>query len=264
VVGTLVQLSGDLEPYLAAFILRAKAEEAGLAVCVPTLATEGERSLEALFNPLLLTHERTVVPCDIVTPRADLVVLVTGPNSGGKTRLLQAVGLAQLLAQGGFFVPAARAHLHLAGGMYASLGQGPTADATEGRLGTELLRIRTLFETVPLGGMVLLDELCSGTNPSEGEELFQLVLGLLAELEPQAFVSTHFLGLAAELERGQSSPSLAFLQVELDAREHPTYRFVQGVARTSLAYRTAQRLGVTREDLLALLQRAKSAGRRNG
>src|SRR5262249_24821147 len=118
-----------------------------------------------------------------------------------------------------------------------------------------------LFETVPLGGMVLLDELCSGTNPSEGEELFQLVLGLLAELEPQAFVSTHFLGLAEGLARGSTPLPLAFLQVELDPGELPTYRFGPGVARTSLAHRTAQRLGVTRDDLLVLLNRSKATRR---
>lgn len=279
-VGALVQLSADVEPYLAALSLREQATAAGLAVCVPELvsdapgadgtdgadASNGSRGshgrvIEGLFNPLLLARERAVVPCDVATDRADAVVLLTGPNSGGKTRLLQALGLAQLLAQGGFFCPASRARLHVASGMYASLGQEPAADAPEGRLGTELLRVRSVFETVPIGGVVLLDELCSGTNPSEGEELFQLVVGLLAELHPQAYVSTHFLGLAAELERKRETPTLAFLQVELDAHDVPTYRFVPGVARTSLAYRTAQRLGVTRDDLLALLARTKSAGR---
>ena len=263
-VGTLLQLSGDLEPYLASLAFRDHAEAAGLAVCLPELvdASAGDRRFDALFNPLLLAQERTIVACDVATSRPDALVLLTGPNSGGKTRLLQAIGIAQLLAQGGFYAPAASARVHLTGGMYASLGQEPAADAPEGRLGTELLRVRALFETVPLGGMVLLDELCSGTNPSEGEELFQLVLGLLAELEPQAFVSTHFLGLAAQLERGGSPLPLAFLQVELDQQERPTYRFVRGVARTSLAHKTAQRLGVTRDDLLALLHRAKTAGHR--
>src|SRR5207237_7553874 len=131
-------------------------------------------------------HEKNVVPCDLVSDRHDLVVLLTGPNSGGKTRLLQSIGLTQLLGQCGFVVPAATAVIHASEGMFASFGQAPAVDAVEGRLGTELLRVRAMFETLDVGGMVLVDELSSGTNPSEGEEPFQLVVGLLHELEPPA------------------------------------------------------------------------------
>lgn len=260
VLAALFQLSGDLELYLAALRLRARAERAGLAVCIPALGDT--RSLEGLFNPLLLPHEKRVVPCDLKQPRPDLMVLVTGPNSGGKTRLLQAIGLTQLLAQCGFLVPAASATIRPVDSLFVSFGQAPAADASEGRLGTELLRVRALFETLSVGGMVLVDELCSGTNPSEGEELFRHVVELLAQLEPQAFLSTHFLTLAADIERAPPNDRLAFLQVELDPAGVPTYGFVPGVAKTSLAHRTAARLGVTRDDLAALVQRAVKASQR--
>lgn len=256
----LVQLAADLELHLAALAFREQAERAGLRVCLPEVRTEGGRELRRLFNPLLLIQERRVVPCDVVGD-ADRIVLLTGPNSGGKTRLLQAIGLSQLLAQCGLYVPAESARLAPASALFASFGQPPAADASEGRLGTELLRVRALFETMSVGGMVLVDELCSGTNPSEGEELFRLVLSLLGELEPQAFLSTHFLSLTAELQREPPSDRLSFLQVELDEHGAPTYQFVPGVATTSLAQRTAARLGVTREDLAGLVQKAKRAAR---
>jgi DNA mismatch repair protein MutS2 len=99
--------------------------------------------------------------------------------------------------------------------------------------------------------MVLMDELCSGTNPSEGEELQQLVLEMLAQLEPQAFVTTHFLQFAAKLQA--SAAGLSFLHVELDAMDRPTYSFVPGVAQSSLAHRVAERLGVTRASLHQLI-----------
>ena len=67
----------------------------------------------------------------------------------------------------------------------------------------------------------------------------------------RSFVTTHLLLFAAELAAEQSAMPLGFLQVELDADERPTYRFVPGVAKTSLAQRTAARLGVTRGELLA-------------
>ncbi|MBI2391179.1 MAG: DNA mismatch repair protein [Deltaproteobacteria bacterium] len=256
-----MQLAGDLELYLAAFAFRARAERAGLAVCLPELGAT--RALTRLFNPLLLPHEKRVVPCELHADRPDRVVLVTGPNSGGKTRLLQAIGLTQLLGQCGFFVPAASATIRSVDGMFVSFGQAPAADATEGRLGTELLRVRALFETICVGGMVLVDELCSGTNPSEGEELFRHVVDLLAQLSPQAFLSTHFLTLAADLERAPPNDRMDFLQVELDAHGVPTYGFVPGVAKTSLAHQTAARLGVTRDDLAALVQRAVNAAKRS-
>jgi DNA mismatch repair protein MutS2 len=125
---------------------------------------------------------------------------------------------------------------------------------SEGSLGTELLRIRDLFERLEVGGLVVVDELCSGTNPSEGEEIFELVMGLLAELRAQAFVTTHFLRFASRLEAERPVPRLAFLQVLLDAREVPTYRFEPGVAKTSLARQTAERLGVTREEIGGLIR----------
>ncbi|XXX72683.1 DNA mismatch repair protein [Sorangium sp. So ce134] len=283
----LVQLLGDLEFYLAGLALRERARAAGLAVCLPELAWPSGpelawpggpelarpggarddapgRALKGLFNPLLLASSASVVACDIAAERHDATVIVTGPNSGGKTRLLEALSLTQMLGQAGFFVPAAEARLSPCHGLFVSLIEQAQADQSEGRLGMELMRIRSLFEAMQVGDMVVLDELCSGTNPSEGEEIFQLVISLLAELRPQAFITTHFLELAARLERERPVERLVFLQVELDAQQWPTYQFVDGVARTSLAHRTAARLGVTREELVALVERSKRAHRRRG
>jgi DNA mismatch repair protein MutS2 len=183
-------------------------------------------------------------------------VIVTGPNSGGKTRLLQAIALTQMLAQAGLFVPAASATLPWSSGLFVSLLEHARADQSEGKLGTELLRIRRLFENLSAGSVVILDELCAGTNPDEGEEIFRLVVKLLAELGPTAFITTHFLRFAARLE-AEKHPGLVFLKVELDANEDPTFQFVPGVASTSLAHRTALRLGVTEEALRAAMKRSR-------
>ena len=260
-VTPLVQLLGDLEFYLGALGFRDLATSAGLAVCLPDLVASGEenrnggRTLTGLFNPLLLAHGVVPVPCDVKTDRFDTTVLITGPNSGGKTRLLQSLGLAQLLAQCGVFVPARAATLMLAPSLVVSLIEETRADQAEGRLGTELVRIRSLFERLPPGAMVILDELCSGTNPSEGEEIFELVVRMLARLAPQAFITTHFLQFAARLQREAAIPELRFLQVELSADQRPTYQFTPGVAHTSLAAHAAARLGVTGDQLLQLVER---------
>jgi DNA mismatch repair protein MutS2 len=251
----LVQLVGDLEFYLGALGFRDTAQAAGLGVCLPDFVAPNEpRDVRGLFNPLLLMSGVVPIPCDLVGSRLASTVLVTGPNSGGKTRLLQSLGLAQVLGQCGLFVPAAQARIALASGLVASLIEEAKADQAEGRLGMELMRIRRLFERLPPGAMVLLDELCSGTNPSEGEQIFELVVSMLSQLKPQAFITTHFLAFASRLEGTGKIPSLSFLQVELDAHRRPTYQFTQGVARTSLAGHTAERLGVTGEQLLLLIE----------
>lgn len=273
-VPALFQLLGDLEVYLSGLGFWQLGTTSGYDMCFAKLdpATWGENaeaqanpkgsataSLHGLFNPFLVVEGANVQVCDVgCSPRT--ILILTGPNSGGKTRLMQAVALAQLLGQGGFPVPARQALLPRVHGMFVSMIEEVRADQSEGRLGMELLRIRALFEQVSPGDLVVLDELCSGTNPSEGEEIFQLVTELLVELGAQVWISTHFLKLAQELEaQGHAGlqANLRFLQVDLDQNDKPTYRFKPGVATTSLARQTAARLGVTRAELSNLVERAK-------
>jgi DNA mismatch repair protein MutS2 len=254
-LASMVQLLGDLEFYLGALGFRDEAEAAGLSVCLPEFVEPtAPRELVGLFNPLLLMSGIAPVPSTLSSQRLASTTLITGPNSGGKTRLLQSLGLTQLLGQAGMFVPAQRARIAWTSGLVASLIEEARADQAEGRLGMELMRIRALFEKLKPGSLVLLDELCSGTNPSEGEQIFELVITMMSRLEPQAFITTHFLTFASRLEKAGSIAHLAFLQVELDEQRRPTYQFAKGVAGSSLAAQTAERLGVTGEQLAALIQ----------
>jgi len=251
-----VQLAAEIEFYLGALAFKETAERAGLAMALPEIVpADYPRMLVGLFNPLLLVHGVKPVPCNIAIDRMTSTVLITGPNSGGKTRLLQSLGLAQLLAQSGLFIPAKSGAVALAPSLVMSLIEEARADQAEGRLGTELVRIRDLFEKLPPGAMVILDELCSGTNPSEGEEIFELVAMMLTKLGPQAFITTHFLQFAGRLERERKIEDLRFLQVELGADQRATYQFTPGVATTSLAGHAAARLGVTRDQLLSVIDR---------
>lgn len=252
----IVQLMGDLEFYLGAVGFSKQAQRNGLSVCFPDLGKpERPREFRDLFNPLLLGSTTKPVPCDVINEQHDMTLLITGPNSGGKTRLLQAIGLAQVLASAGLVVPAASASMALVPGLVVSLIHETRVDQTEGRLGVELMRIRSLFERLPAGAVVILDELCSGTNPSEGEEIVELVLRTLTRLRPQAYITTHFLEFAARLERENTVPNLRFLQVLMGPNQAPTYQFGPGVATTSLAGVAAARLGVTGEQLTALVDR---------
>ena len=176
----LFQLIGDLEFYLAGLAFRDLAESHGLGVCLPEpIAPARMRTPDAPARTLRarsstrFSWRRAWRWCRVISSssRHDMTVIVTGPNSGGKTRLLQSVAIAQMLGQSGFFVPAREATLGVAPGLFVSLIEEATADQKrEGRLGMELIRIRSLFEKLRVGLVVVLDELCSGTNPSEGEE----------------------------------------------------------------------------------------------
>ncbi|HEX7481195.1 MAG TPA: DNA mismatch repair protein, partial [Polyangiales bacterium] len=258
-IPSLLQLKVDLELYLGAMHWKALAERKGLAVCLPQLsdlpAASAHKQVHGLFNPLLLLQPNAPVAADLELSSCACTCITTGPNSGGKTRFLQALAFCQLFAQSGCFVPAREAVLRRASGLFVSLGEHAAADQEEGRLGMELVRIRRVFETSKPGALIVLDELCSGTNPSEGEEIFRMLLELLHEVGHEVHVTTHFLSFAERLTAQSAQLGLHFLQVELDADEQPTYRFVAGVATTSLAQKTAQRLGVTREQLRALLTR---------
>jgi DNA mismatch repair protein MutS2 len=244
-----VQLGCHLEVYLASRGFASNARARGLEVSLPEVDPGVELELSGLFNPLLMQLMDRPVPTDLKMATLSPITIVTGPNSGGKTRLLQAIGLAQVLGQSGLYAPCARGRLPLVDDLFASIVEVDRADQSEGRLGTELVRLRTLFERVPPGSLVLLDELVSGTNPSEAIEIVDVVLRLLRRLGPVAFVTTHFLDFAERLNAEPSVSELCFLQAEVDDKEGATYRFIDGIASTSLAVGTAERLGVTFDEL---------------
>jgi DNA mismatch repair protein MutS2 len=249
-----IQSLAHLEVYLAARGMAEQARSRGLDICLPEIVENGHLRLDGLFNPLLLAITERPVPSDLRMDVSDPVTVVTGPNSGGKTRLLQAVGIAQVLGQSGFYVPCRSARISPVRGLFASMVEMDRADQSEGRLGTEMVRLKILFENVPPRSLILLDELCSGTNPSEAVEIVETVLRMLCRIEPIALVTTHFLDFAKRLEAAPPFDGLRFLQAEVDADQGATFNFIPGVAGTSLAVGTARRLGVTFDELERKLQ----------
>ena len=256
----MVQLMGHLEFYLTARKFRDRCRGRGLQVCLPEFG-EGPVEYRDLFNPLLVEDVEPPVPSQLHAAEMLPIFLITGPNSGGKTRLLQSIGLTQVLGQSGLYVPCSHALLRVQDGLFVSLIEEEGAHQTEGRLGRELMRIRSLFEELAPRSMVILDELCSGTNPSEGVEVFSMVLQLLRQVQPTAFVTTHFLDFARSLESEPVVDGLEFLQVEIDDDLASTYQFSAGVAATSLAAITAKRLGVTFENLSKVIRAPEPAGK---
>ena len=183
-------------------------------------------------------------------------MVVSGPNAGGKTVALKTLGLAALMVRAGLPVPARTgSRVAVFEIVLTDVGDDQNLHKNLSTFSAHVQNlVAVLGETRP-GALVLLDELCSGTNPSEGEEIFELVVTLLGRLHPQAFITTHFLTFAGRLEREGAVAGLRFLQVDLDPSQKPTYQFVPGVATTSLAGQAAARLGVTRDELAGLIDR---------
>ncbi|MEO1365697.1 MAG: hypothetical protein AAFX50_00880, partial [Acidobacteriota bacterium] len=144
----LMQVLAHLEVYLAAFGFKKRLEAEGYAVCLPEIAEDRPVEISGLFNPLLLEAGGPPVPADLEVDATRPLLLLTGPNSGGKTRLLQALALTQVLGQSGLFAPARSARLPLIKGLFVSLVETETVHAAEGRLGREMKRIRSVFQRV--------------------------------------------------------------------------------------------------------------------
>ncbi len=138
----LVQLICHLELYSTSRAFAADARYRGLEVCLPSVETGATLDIKALFNPLLLTLMDRPVPTDLAMDSDSAINLVTGPNSGGKTRLLQAVEIAQVFTQCGLYAPSSQARMPLVSGLFASIVELDRADQSEGRLGTELMTMR--------------------------------------------------------------------------------------------------------------------------
>ena len=259
----LVHLLGQCQFYLASLAFKSLAEARSLEVCLPDFEEDCPFVMESLFNPLLLEGGPMPVPTSLSFNTGRPLVIVTGPNSGGKTKLLQAIGLAQLFGQSGWFMPASASNLQIVHGMFVSTLDEQTSSEEEGRFGRELIRIRSIFENLPAGSMILIDELCSGTNPSEGSEILTMVFALFRRHGSSAIVSTHFLDFVRHFADEATLPGLEFLRVQLDDNQRSTFTFEPGVATSSLAAATAQRLGVTFDQLAKLIDtQNKSAASR--
>jgi len=172
----------------------------------------------------------------------DLLVL-TGPNTGGKTATLKALGLCSLLVRCGHFVPAAptpRVPFHP--GVFADIGDDQDLAQNLSTFSAHVRRAGRILSTAPRGSLVLLDELGSGTDPLEGEALATALLADLLARGHFAVVTTH-LGRLKEFAGREPRAANASMQFDPDTLR-PTYRLLLGVPGASNALRIARNLGL--------------------
>ncbi len=195
-------------------------------------------------NPVLGKHNPDYVGNDFVLDD-DKLVLVTGPNSGGKTAFCKTVTQIQLLAQIGCYVPAKSAILTVADHIFYQAPEISHLDDGEGRFGTELKRTRDIFLATTAKSLVVLDELSEGTTFEEKMESSSNVLNGFYRKGNSTLLITHNHQLVDFfVAQGTGLPK----QVEF-ADDAPTYKLVDGISRISHADRVAKKIGFSKQDI---------------
>lgn len=214
-----------------------------LHAAAPVLV-DGERKvdLRRLRHPLMLLAERECVPNDVMVEPGKLLI-ISGPNAGGKTVVLKSVGLAVMMARYGLHILAAEgSSLPWFDEVLSAIGDEQSLESELSTFSAHLLHLRDFMAGAGARSLVLIDEICSATEPEQGGALAQSVLESLAEREVTALVTTHYERLKALASRDErfANASVGFDLEKLA----PTFRLHLGVPGASAAIDVARRMGV--------------------
>ncbi|MDE2757891.1 MAG: Smr/MutS family protein, partial [Acidobacteriota bacterium] len=203
---------------------------------------EIERGRHPLLEMHLKEQGREIVPVSVNLGERSQVLVISGPNAGGKTVALKTVGMLTLMALSGIPVPAAAARIGLFRQIFADIGDRQSMTDDLSTFSAHLGKIRSILEEARPPALVLLDELGTGTDPGEGAALGTAILEELRSRGILTVVTTHLNGLkryAFQTER-VANASVEFEQADL----RPTYRLIQGIPGNSSGIDMASQLGL--------------------
>ena len=208
----------------------------------PTVGA-GSLEIRAGRHPLLEGGDVVVVPFDLELAPDEWTVLVSGPNTGGKTVLIKAVGLACLLAQSGVIPPIGpQSRLPVFHEVFADIGDRQSIAASLSTFSAHVAAVRDILEHAGPASLVLLDEIGSGTDPAEGAALAAATLQALTRRHAVTLATTH---LGALKKLGAETVGIVNASLQFDAETlTPTYRLLKGVPGRSYGLAIARRLGV--------------------
>ncbi len=234
----------------------------------PRLTKEPLVELVEARHPLLLLNvdgtSRGIeaVPVDIRLGEGRDTLVISGPNTGGKTVTLKTAGLLLLMARAGLHLPCREeSRVHLFGRIFADIGDEQSIEESLSTFSGHLIRIARILAEADDDSLVLLDEAGTGTDPAEGGALAQAVLDTLRSRGARVILTTHLNLLKgyAHLREGAENAAVEFDSVSLA----PTYRLHYGIPGASNAFTIARRLGLP-DDVLATAGRYLGEGEREG
>ena len=235
------QIEWSYEHMVELDLIFAKAQLARLYKALkPDINEKGIISINAGRHPLI--DAKKVVPVSLEVGKGNKMLLITGPNTGGKTVTLKMVGLFVLMAASGLFIPAKYANISIFDGVYSDIGDEQSIEQSLSTFSSHMKNTCDIFKKITSNSLVLFDELGSGTDPSEGAVLAVAIVNYILKQDVVALVTSHFNDLK---EFALVTPGVATASMEFDiVTLSPTFKLVMNAIGSSNALDIASKLGL--------------------
>ena len=213
--------------------------------CEPEIATDKVIILEQVKNPILIKYCENIVPNNFEIGKDYISMILTGSNTGGKTVLLKTIGLCVLMMKSGFYIPAAYGKIYPYKKIYADIGDEQSIEQSLSSFSSHIKNVSYILANSDEDSLVLLDELCSGTDPKEGSALAQAILKQLTKNGIINVVTTHYSEMKSMAFSNKNFQN-ACVEFDLNTLK-PTYKLLIGIPGASNAINIAKNMDISSE-----------------